>query len=630
MTHYTEEEFLEGCKVGNLGVVQFAINSGVDVNVTCGWALRRAVRYNKPGVWQQLLKHSNIKVNITNEYGLSALHTACRFNIPAAVKDLLDHPDILLNEKTMLGSSPLMVAAKYCNWEVLQMLLNDTRVDSSILDNMGRTIDQVIGVARTGTSKDVIKIVELIKAHPKKEIVSLATIEEKVVEEAEAESISTMAIQTNIVEGINELTKRLEDQNTAVTVSNQWLRRVSVTQLLEVQEKQMHQFELAQKLEFEKFETERGKKLALFQEEQEVALKYYVKNQETEMQTFSECLDFETETFNQKQIAELANLRERQRQENIEVQNELEAKTKTPNNLKNHLQNAIDHLQSKLTNLQQTEEVAHQDNSLLDSARKDLECPVCLEVMAPPVRIWQCETGHVICETCKDRVQNLMEAVYAKYCQHCQEIHSDKRSSEHKCSPISSPLGWKNNGDDNLSDLSSGVGSSISSSDFLSMKRSMIGFHSRRNSLNSEASTRTRRNSFSSEISGLNSPNNYGMDSPINQGLDSPNNYGSPSKSNYGPESLNNYCPTNQNTHGIASQRKYGVVHQHCPTIVSSQGQYCHNTTKNGGLASLSSWEGLPESLQEGVAICPTCKTAPFTGRNFALERISRTLFCVK
>merc|ERR1712223_1907786 len=29
------------------------------------------------------------------------------------------------------------------------------------------------------------------------------------------------------------------------------------------------------------------------------------------------------------------------------------------------------------------------------------ECPVCLEEMAPPTRIFQCRNGHLICETCK-------------------------------------------------------------------------------------------------------------------------------------------------------------------------------------------------------------------------------------
>merc|ERR1712203_971898 len=29
------------------------------------------------------------------------------------------------------------------------------------------------------------------------------------------------------------------------------------------------------------------------------------------------------------------------------------------------------------------------------------ECPVCLEEMTPPTRIFQCRNGHLVCETCK-------------------------------------------------------------------------------------------------------------------------------------------------------------------------------------------------------------------------------------
>jgi hypothetical protein len=31
----------------------------------------------------------------------------------------------------------------------------------------------------------------------------------------------------------------------------------------------------------------------------------------------------------------------------------------------------------------------------------ELECPVCLEEMKPPVRIWQCLSGHAVCELCR-------------------------------------------------------------------------------------------------------------------------------------------------------------------------------------------------------------------------------------
>ena len=33
---------------------------------------------------------------------------------------------------------------------------------------------------------------------------------------------------------------------------------------------------------------------------------------------------------------------------------------------------------------------------MVDSARKELECPICMEVMMPPARIWQCKVGSVM------------------------------------------------------------------------------------------------------------------------------------------------------------------------------------------------------------------------------------------
>ena len=33
---------------------------------------------------------------------------------------------------------------------------------------------------------------------------------------------------------------------------------------------------------------------------------------------------------------------------------------------------------------------------------KEFECPVCLEVMGPPKKIFQCVNGHLICDACKN------------------------------------------------------------------------------------------------------------------------------------------------------------------------------------------------------------------------------------
>ena len=57
---------------------------------------------------------------------------------------------------------------------------------------------------------------------------------------------------------------------------------------------------------------------------------------------------------------------------------------------------------------------------MIDSARKELECPICMEIMAPPSRIFQCKQGHVICEVCKERVKKQTSASNASICSICK------------------------------------------------------------------------------------------------------------------------------------------------------------------------------------------------------------------
>lgn len=36
------------------------------------------------------------------------------------------------------------------------------------------------------------------------------------------------------------------------------------------------------------------------------------------------------------------------------------------------------------------------------TVRNEFECPVCLEIMRPPIHIWQCGEGHLLCGSCRD------------------------------------------------------------------------------------------------------------------------------------------------------------------------------------------------------------------------------------
>ena len=40
-----------------------------------------------------------------------------------------------------------------------------------------------------------------------------------------------------------------------------------------------------------------------------------------------------------------------------------------------------------------------------EEVKKELECPVCLEEMAPPEQIWMCFNGHSVCGDCRGRLE---------------------------------------------------------------------------------------------------------------------------------------------------------------------------------------------------------------------------------
>jgi len=44
-----------------------------------------------------------------------------------------------------------------------------------------------------------------------------------------------------------------------------------------------------------------------------------------------------------------------------------------------------------------------EDAERVETTKSELECPVCMEEMKPPRRIWQCSDGHPVCEFCRKK-----------------------------------------------------------------------------------------------------------------------------------------------------------------------------------------------------------------------------------
>jgi len=52
-----------------------------------------------------------------------------------------------------------------------------------------------------------------------------------------------------------------------------------------------------------------------------------------------------------------------------------------------------------------THENCSKDKDSLEAARATLECPICMEMMKPPTKIWMCSSNHIVCEPCRGKLK---------------------------------------------------------------------------------------------------------------------------------------------------------------------------------------------------------------------------------
>ena len=114
-----EELFLASCKQGDYTQFYKLYQSGVDVNMRGGEALREAITNSHVMIWTLLLSSPEIDLRLKDENGRSALHVACWYNKETAVAKLISTSEIL-NEKDFHGNTPIMMAAKYASKEDIQ------------------------------------------------------------------------------------------------------------------------------------------------------------------------------------------------------------------------------------------------------------------------------------------------------------------------------------------------------------------------------------------------------------------------------------------------------------------------------------------------------------------------------
>lgn len=90
-------------------------------------------------VMQALQRHIELDLNISHEFGYTALHIACRVGHADLVETLIHDPRIDMNLRTSDGDTPLMIASYYGHSAVVGQLVMDVRVQLDLLNCAGKT-----------------------------------------------------------------------------------------------------------------------------------------------------------------------------------------------------------------------------------------------------------------------------------------------------------------------------------------------------------------------------------------------------------------------------------------------------------------------------------------------------------
>ena len=129
------------CDKGMLEVVEKLIEKGADVNVQGAYgntALILACDRKHTDVALALLEDDNIKVNLVNNRGHTALHQASIKGMLAVVQKIIAK-DADVNVRDKSGDTALMIACIYRNTHVALALLESKDIEVDLANNRGKT-----------------------------------------------------------------------------------------------------------------------------------------------------------------------------------------------------------------------------------------------------------------------------------------------------------------------------------------------------------------------------------------------------------------------------------------------------------------------------------------------------------
>lgn len=365
----------------------------VDVNARdeCGdTPLHRACSCDNYAVFKVLIDLPAIDVNAVNDSGKTPLHLICGItteyaNRSQAVEKLLANPRIEVNIKDKDGVIPIIVAASNCDVDSLKLLINYKHTDLDAKNNDGKGLDELISESGGDAKSECLDIIQEARR-----IRECAKIDQKY-EGHDYENLQVdqeldnmrARIRNQYIEKIEEINKKKKKVGLKLK-RNAEIKEVEIERMIANQhiEKETMKVELDKvKIELEQRQTELQEELAeIFREHLEIQQKI---------------TNIEKKAYGQSQ-----EMNQRHAEEKMALEEKHKCKNKDSQKALDNLMEISEQLTKEMNKL----DIDSNDLESLKEAREILECPICMEMMVPPKRIWRCRDSHNICEDCKDKL----------------------------------------------------------------------------------------------------------------------------------------------------------------------------------------------------------------------------------
>ena len=133
-------------------------------------ALLLAIKNSDPAIVRILLDYPGIDVNLKDKKGMTPLHEAIERESPEIVEMVLANPTTKMDVTNRDGMTVVFYACWKCNLDVLKLLVNDKRMETSILNEPYGGLDNFESflhmLARGGEHEMIPKVLQLMLDQP--------------------------------------------------------------------------------------------------------------------------------------------------------------------------------------------------------------------------------------------------------------------------------------------------------------------------------------------------------------------------------------------------------------------------------------------------------------------------------